>query len=139
MIRIETKEEFERSYERLRRRDADALVGFLMSLASESGPLGEQVRTFIVGDDVAATVESVRERISGLKVPSEYEYRHSLGREVGAHLGFIVDSIEWLVLPSDARAAFELLVALFEADGVAMRIAGSMTGKWLAPTNGRRT
>jgi hypothetical protein len=39
---------------------------------------------------------------------------------MGVSVDFIVDSVERLVLPVDAKAAFQLLVALFEADGVAM-------------------
>lgn len=120
VVRIETQEDFRRAHERLRRRDPDALAAFLMSLAIDSGPIGEQVRTFIGGDDVAETVESVRQRIGGLEIPSDYEHRHSLGREMGVSLNLIVDSVERLVLPVDAEAAFHLLVALFEADGVAM-------------------
>ena len=119
-MRIETREQFERAHERLRRRDSDSLAAFLMSFAVDAGPVGEQVRTFIAGDDVAETVESVRQRIRGLEIPSDYEHRHALGREIGVNLDFIVDSVERLVLPVDAPAAFRLLVALFEADGVAM-------------------
>lgn len=123
-MRIETREDFERARERLRRRDSDSLAAFLMSLAMDSGPVGEQVRTFIVADDLAETVESLRGRIRGLAIPSEYEHRHSLGREMGVSLDFIVDSVERLVLPIDARAAFELLAAVFEADQVAMENCG---------------
>ncbi|MGO9933462.1 MAG: hypothetical protein ACLPV8_16860 [Steroidobacteraceae bacterium] len=39
-------------------------------------------------------------------------------------LAFIVDSVERLVLPIDANAAFELLAAVFEADEVAMENCG---------------
>jgi hypothetical protein len=46
------------------------------------------------------------------------------GRETGASLEFIVESTESLVLPVDPKRAFELLVALFEADGVAMENCG---------------
>jgi hypothetical protein len=123
-VRLDTQEEFERAYERLRRRDSNALAAFLMSLAMDSGPVGEQVRTFIVSDDLAETVESVRERIRGLKIPSDYEHRHSRGREIGAILDFIVDSVERLVLAIDPNAAFQLFVTLFEADGVAMENCG---------------
>ena len=123
-MRIDTQDEFERAQERLRRRDPDSLAAFLMSLAVDAGPIGEQIRTFIVGDNVAETVESVRNRISGLRIAWDYEHRHSLGSEMGASLDFLVDSIERLVLPVDAQAAFELLVALFEADGVAMENCG---------------
>ena len=123
-MRIDTLDEFERAQARLRRRDPDSLAAFLMSLAVDAGPIGEQIRTFIVGDDVAETAESVRQRIRGLRIASDYEHRHSLGREIGASLDFLVDSIERLVVPVDANAAFELLVALFEADGVAMENCG---------------
>src|ERR1035441_6824402 len=95
-----------------------------MSLAMDSGPVGEQVRTFIVSDDLAETVDSLRGRIRGLAIQSEYEHRHSLGREMGVSLDFSVDSVERLVLPIDAHAAFELLAAVFEADQVAMENCG---------------
>jgi hypothetical protein len=82
------------------------------------------VRTFIVADDLPETVESVRQRIRGLTIPSEYAHRHSFGREVGVSLDFIVDSVERWVLPIDANAAFDLLAALFEADQVAIENCG---------------
>ncbi len=108
----------------MRRREPESLILFLLSLAGDASPVGDQVRTFIVGDDLAKAMGSIDERIHGLKVASEYEYRHSRGREVAVKLNFIIDSIERLVLPADARAAFGLLVALFEADGVAMENCG---------------
>ena len=40
------------------------------------------------------------------------------------NLEYIVDSIESLVLPVNPRAAFELLMAMFEADSVAMENCG---------------
>ncbi len=124
MIRLETREDFARARERLRSRDPEALVAFLMSLAGDSGPVGEQIRTFIVGDDLVETVESVRDRIGDLSIPSEYDHRHSRGGEMGKSLDFIVDSIERLVLPVDPKAAFVLLCAVFEADAVAMENCG---------------
>jgi hypothetical protein len=124
MMRLETTEDFERARERLRRRDSESLAAFLMSLAGDSGPVGQQVRTFIIGDDVAATTEAVRQRISRLSMPSEYEHRHSHGREIGTSLDFIVDSVERLVLPRDPAAAFELLGAMFEVDALAMANCG---------------
>jgi hypothetical protein len=66
----------------------------------------------------------VRERIKGLRVPSDYDYRHARGREIGASLEFIVASIESLVLPVNPKVAFELLVAVFEADGQTMEDCG---------------
>jgi hypothetical protein len=121
---ITTKAELAQALERLRRRDPESLAAFILSLAQESGPVGLQVRTFIVGDDVAATAESLRQRIKGLRVPSEYDHRHARGREMGASLEFIVESIESLVLPVEPKLAFELLVAVFEADGVALEHCG---------------
>ena len=53
---IETKADFTRALERLRRRDVVSLAAFILSLAQDSGPVGEQVRTFISGDDLAETV-----------------------------------------------------------------------------------
>ena len=113
---IETKADFARALERLRRRDAESLAAFILSLAQDSGPVGDQVRTFIVGDDVKETVGSLRVRIGDLG--------HAVGKEIGASLGFILESIETLVLPVDSRAAFQLLVRVFEADAVAMENCG---------------
>jgi hypothetical protein len=121
---IETKADFARALARLRRRDAEVLAAFILSLAQDCGPVGEQVRTFIVGDDVAETAESLRKRISSLRIPEEHEHRHARGREMGASIEFIVESIETLVLPVDPRIVFGLLVKLFEADGVAMENCG---------------
>jgi hypothetical protein len=121
---IQTKAEFARALERLRRRDAQSLAAFILSLAQDAGPVGEQVRTFIVGDDVKETVGSLRERIGDLRTPTEYAHRHARGKEIGASLGFILESIETLVLPVDPKAAFKLLVRVFEADGVAMENCG---------------
>jgi len=50
----------------LRGRDPESLAAFIVLLAQDSGPIGEQVRTFIVGDDVPETVESLRARIGAL-------------------------------------------------------------------------
>ena len=113
---IETKADFARALERLRRRDAESLAAFILSLAQDSGPVGDQVRTFIVGDDVKETVGSLRVRIGDLG--------HAVGKEIGASLEFILESIEMLVLPVDSRAAFQLLVRVFEADAVAMENCG---------------
>src|ERR1700722_10165268 len=121
---IETKADFARALERLRRRDAESLAAFILSLAQDTGPVGEQVRTFIVEDDLAETVTSLKDRIGNLQTPSEYAYRHARGKEIGASLGYVLDSIETFVLPVDSRAAFRLLVKLFEADAVAMENCG---------------
>jgi hypothetical protein len=67
---ISTKADFARALERLRGRDPESLAAFIVSLAQDSGPIGEQVRTFIVGDDVAETVESLRARIGSLRMGS---------------------------------------------------------------------
>jgi hypothetical protein len=121
---IETKADFAWALERLRRRDAESLATFILSLAQDAGPVGEQVRTFIVGDDVKETVGSLRERIGDLRTPTEYAHRHARGKEIGASLAYVLDSIETLVLPADSTAAFHLLVKFFEADAVAMENCG---------------
>jgi hypothetical protein len=121
---ITTKQEFAGALERLRRRDPESLAAFILSLAQDLGPVGEQVRTFIVGDDVAEAVKSVSERIKGLEVPDEYAHRHARGKEMGERLDYIVESIQSLVLSRHPKAAFQLLVAVFESDGVAMENCG---------------
>jgi len=121
---IETKADFARALERLRRRDAESLAAFILSLAQDSGPVGDQVRTFIMGDDVKEAVGMLRERIGELRTPTELAHRHARGKEIGASLGFILESIETLVLPVDPKAAFKLLVRVFEADAVAMENCG---------------
>jgi hypothetical protein len=124
MTLFETQEDFERGRESLRRRDSDELAVFLLSLAGHSGPVGDQIRTFIGGGDVADTVDSLRKRIGGIAPTSEYEHRQSLGREVGIELGMIIDSVEHLLLVRDPQSAFDVLVSLFEADAVAMESCG---------------
>jgi hypothetical protein len=121
---IETKADFARALERLGRRDAESLAAFILSLAQDSGPVGDHVRTFVVGDDVAEAVASIGERIGDFQSATEYAHRHARGKEIGASLVFILESIETLVLPVDSRAAFRLLVKLYEADAVAMDNCG---------------
>jgi hypothetical protein len=121
---LTTNQELARALERLQRRGPELLAAFIVSLVPDSGPIGEQVRTFIVGDDVVETVESVRERIRSLRIPDEYEHRHARGKEIGASLQYILDAIETLVLPIDPKRAFELLVLFFESDRQAMENCG---------------
>ena len=45
---IATKADFARALERLRGRDPESLAAFIVSLAQDSGPIGEQVRTVSV-------------------------------------------------------------------------------------------
>jgi len=110
--------------ERLSRRDSKSLAAFIVSLAQDGGPVGEQVRTFIVGDDIDQAGSSIRERIESIEGISEYEYRHRRGAEIGQRLGFILDAIETWVMPVDPRCAFELLVRFMESDVVAMENCG---------------
>jgi hypothetical protein len=121
---IETKVDFAHALERLRRRDAEALAAFILSLAQDSGPAGEQVRTFIVGDVVTEAAQSIRGRIKGLAILDEYAHRHARGKEIGVSLVFLLDAIDALVLPIDPRQAFDLLVLFFKADGQAMENCG---------------
>jgi hypothetical protein len=121
---FETKADFESALARLRRRDPALMAAFILSLAQDWGPVGEQVRTFILGDDVAETAESLRQRLRSLESPSDYVHRHTLGKAVGQRLGFILDGIETLVLPTEPRRAFALPVEFFEADARAMEECG---------------
>jgi len=121
---IKTKDDTATAIDRLKRRTPEALAAFIVSLAQDAGPVGEQVRTFIVGDDVESAAEALRERLQSLAVPSEYEQRHARGSEIGTNLEFILDSIETLVMPVDLGKAFELFVAFFEADSIAMENCG---------------
>lgn len=108
----------------LSRREPKSLAAFIVSLAQDGGPIGEQVRTFIVGDDVDQASSSIKERIESIEGMSEYEHRHRRGEEIGQRLGFILDAIETWVMPIDPRRAFELLVRFMESDGVAMENCG---------------
>jgi hypothetical protein len=46
MTSIETQQDLECARERLLRRDPESLVSFLLSLATDPGPAGDQIRTF---------------------------------------------------------------------------------------------
>ena len=83
LLTLETKASFESALARLRRRDPEAMAAFILSLAQVDGAVGEQVRTFIVGDDVTEAGESLRQRLRSLESPSEYHHRHALGEGIG--------------------------------------------------------
>lgn len=121
---FEGTEDLENAQARLARRSPQVLAAFIVSLAQEAGPAGEQVRTFIVGDDLAATIESVRTRIAALGAADDRESRNGAGEAVGRRLEYLLDTIETLVLPVDAQRAFELLVEVFDRDGDAMEGCG---------------
>jgi hypothetical protein len=120
-VRVETNQDLEAAIARLASRTSENLATFIASLAFDSGPIGEQVRTFIVGDNLSETTESLKERILALR---ESHSRHRGDEEVGERLGYILDSIEVLVLPVSPATAFELLVLLIERDGDAMEQCG---------------
>jgi hypothetical protein len=109
-VRIDIVQGEAETIERLSRREPKSLAAFIVSLAQDGGPVGEQVRTFVVGDDVDQVSSSIKERIESIEGISEYEYRHRRGAEIGQRLGFILDAIETLVMPVDPRRAFGLLV-----------------------------
>jgi hypothetical protein len=112
---------------KLSKRDPNSLAAFILSLAQVDGPVGEQVRTFIVGDDVAEVAESLRQRLRLLESQSDYHHRHTLGKEIGPRLQFILDGIETLVLPREPRRAYALLLEFFATDGRAMDSCGEHT------------
>ena len=117
---IETIQDHEIAIARLIRRSPESLAAFVGSLARDDGPIGEHVRTFIVGDDLVETVASLKERIASLRHSEHRYYRHRDGAQIGERLGYILDAIETLVLPAHPQQAFELLVLLVERDGDAM-------------------
>ena len=88
---------------RLAERDAQSLREFILSLAQVAGPVGDQVRTFIIGDDLEDVAQTLRKRLTRLQRPTEYVERHARGREVGLSLDLIVESIAQLVLPMESR------------------------------------
>lgn len=120
-VRIETHQDVAAAIERLTSREPESLAKFIVSLAFDTGPIGEQVRTFIVGDDLAETIITLKERIDALRVSSRrHPRRRDIGNEVGQRLDYILDAIETLVLPRSPETAFELLVLTIERDGDAM-------------------
>ena len=123
-MRIETRADAVAALERLERRSPASLAAFILALAQDGGPVGEQVRTFLVGDDLAASVASLEERIAALRESPAADRRDRFGEDVGRRLDYILEAVETLVLPKDPRAAFELLVRLVQADGNAMEQCG---------------
>lgn len=123
-MRIETNKDLEAAIARLASRTPKALATFIASLVFHAGPIGEQVRTFIVGDDLTETTASLKERIEALRGSRRSRSRHRADEEVGERLGYILDSIGALVLPVSPATAFELLVLLIERDGDAMEQCG---------------
>jgi hypothetical protein len=120
---IQTRQEHADATDRLRKRDTEALATFIASLAMYDGPIGEQVCTFIVGDDLRATGIDLERRIKSLREPAPRS-RHGFGREVSERLMFVLDAIEMLVLPKDSQRAFDLLVLVIQSDGDAMENCG---------------
>lgn len=123
-MRIETNRDLEAAIARLALRAPEALATFIASLAFDTGPIGEQVRTFIVGDDLSETTASLKRRINALRGSRRSNSRHRAHEEVGQRLGYLLHSIETLVLPLSPARAFELLVLLIERDGDAMEQCG---------------
>ena len=117
---MQTIQDFDSAIARLSQRPAQSLATFIVSLVHDDGPIGEHVRTFIVGDDLVETVASLKQRIDALRDQEHYYYRHRDGAQVGERWNYILDAIETLVLPSDPRQAFDLLVLLVERHGDAI-------------------
>lgn len=123
-MRIETRHDLEAAIARLASRTPEALATFITSLAFDAGPIGEHVRTFLVGGDLPAITASLKERIDALRGSRRSHPRHRTPAEVGERIGYILWSIEMLVLPVSPATAFELLVLLIERDGDAMEQCG---------------
>lgn len=98
-MRIETRQDVEAAIARLVSRTPDALAIFITSLAFDTGPIGEHVRTFLVGDDLPAISASLKERIDALRGTRRWHPRHRTPEEVGERISYILWSIEMLILP----------------------------------------
>jgi hypothetical protein len=120
MMVIQTMQEPDSAIARLSQRTSQSLATFIVSLVHDDGPIGEHVRTFIVGDDLVETVASLKGRIDALRDREHRYYRHRDGAQVGERWNYILDAIETLVLPASAEQAFELLVLLVERHGDAV-------------------
>jgi hypothetical protein len=59
-IRIETNQDLETAIARLASRTPEKLATFIASLVFDAGPIGEQVCTFIVGDNLSETTASLK-------------------------------------------------------------------------------
>jgi len=123
-VRVETNQDLETAIARLASRTPETLATFIASLAFDAVPIGEQVRTFIVGDNLSETTASLKERIEALRGSRRSHSRDRGDEQMGERLGYILDSIEALVLPVSSATAFELLVLLIERDGDAMEQCG---------------
>ena len=78
---IATRQEHADAIDRLRKRNSEALAKFIASLAMHDGPIGEQVCTFIIGDDWNATGIDLECRLKSLRDP-KLRSRHGFGREL---------------------------------------------------------
>jgi hypothetical protein len=123
-MRIETNEDLAAAKMRLARRTHESLAQFIVSLAFDTGPAGEQVRTFIVGEDIELTAASLKQRIEQLRDLEPRGFEKRFGDLVAQRLHYMLDAIETQVLPTNAQFAFDLLVLLIEHDGDAMENSG---------------
>jgi hypothetical protein len=83
-VRIETNQDYETAIVRLASRTPEALATFIASLVFEAGPIGEHVRTFLIGDDLPALTEALKERIDALRGSHRPNLRHRDHAKVGA-------------------------------------------------------
>jgi len=75
-----------------------------------------------VGDELPAITATLKERIDALRGSRRSHPRHWLHAEVGERIGYILWSIEVLVLP--VSPTVELLMLLLERDGDLMEQCG---------------
>jgi hypothetical protein len=84
-----TNQDLETAITRLASRTPEMLATLIASLAFDAGPIGEQVRTFIVGDNISETTASLKERIDALRVSRQSHSRHRAHEEVAERLDYI--------------------------------------------------
>lgn len=116
----------------LARRGADRLAEFILTLAHDASGIGNYVRAFIAGDDTGEARKILEAELAFVcNGEREYDYRHRRRDLMRQRVDHLIEAIELVVLPTDARAAFELLTRLIESDGEVAQHTGDA---WLQPT-----
>ena len=110
------KEKIQRLASRLNSRTPESLATFIASLAKDLDPLGDHVKTFVVGDNLAEATLSIRKRIDALRLSERRHPRCGAWVNVGQRVEYILEDIETLILPVSPATEFELLVLIVERD-----------------------
>lgn len=115
---MDTEEEVTGALVALQRRSPEDLAAFIVSLLCGAPPgVRSYVEAFIVAAEPSKVATIVRREISALRVGErEYDVRHRRSAEIVARVGYTVEAIERVVLPSDVALARTLLSELLNAE-----------------------